>query len=52
MKVVPSTYHQLVQYHIPTGTTDIRRDQVIVGYQKFTKDKVSDMDLANTEIAF
>jgi len=29
MKVVPSTYHQLVQYPTPTGTTDIRGDQAI-----------------------
>ena len=27
MKVVPSTYHQLVRYPTSTGTTDIRGDQ-------------------------
>jgi len=27
MKVVPSTYHQMVRYPTPTGTADIRGDQ-------------------------
>jgi len=27
MKFVPSTYHQLVWYPTPTGTTDIRGDE-------------------------
>jgi len=27
MKAVPSTYHQLVRYPTPTGTTDIKGDQ-------------------------
>ena len=29
MKAVSSTYHQLVRYPTPTGTTDIRGDQAI-----------------------
>ena len=29
MKFIPSTYHQLVRYLTPTGTTDIRGDKAM-----------------------
>ena len=56
MKVVPSTYHQLVQYPTLTGTADIKGDQTMSktfftiarkksGWRPKTAMAVSDEDL-------
>jgi len=56
MKAVPSTYHKLVRYPTPIGTTDIRGDQAMsrtisaiarkkFGWKLKIAEAVSDKDL-------